>query len=79
MNNILKTFEEFPKWAKALLIFLTGGIIPAVYRIIKYLDTKSTNTLLVGILAFVPCIGTVVAIIDIISELTDNRIKFMVE
>ena len=77
--NIIKTFEEFPKWAKALLILLTGGIIPAVYRIIKYLDTKNTTTLLFGILSFVPCVGTVIAIIDIISELTDNRIKFMVE
>ena len=77
--NIIKTFEELPKWAKALLIFLTGAIIPAVYRILKYLDTKNTNTLLFGILAIVPCIGTVIAIIDIISELTDNKIKFMAE
>lgn len=79
MDNIIKTFEELPKWAKALLIFFTGSIIPAVYRIIKYLDTKSTNTLLFGILALVPCAGTVIAIIDIISELTDNRIKFMAD
>ena len=79
MGNVIGTFESFPKWAKALLILFTGGIIPAVYRIIKYLDTKNTNTLLVGILALVPCIAPILAIVDIISELTDNRIKFMVE
>ena len=77
--DIIKTFEELPKWAKILLLIFVGGIISCVYRIVKFLETKNTSTLLFGILALIPCVGTVIAIIDIVSEATDNRIKFMAE
>lgn len=81
MNDIIKTFESLPNWAKAILLIIpgVGGVISGVYRIIKYLDKKNTNTLIFGILAFVPCIGQILSIIDAITELTDNRIKFMAE
>lgn len=76
--NIIETFESFPKWAKVLLLVFVG-IISALYRIIKYVETKNTKTLLVGVLCFIPCVGQVIQIVDIISELTDNKIKYFVD
>ncbi len=76
--KIIETFESLPKWAKVVLLVFVGLICP-IYRIIKYLETKNTNTLIAGILALIPFVGTIVQVIDIITEVTDNKIKFFAE
>ena len=76
--KIIETFESLPKWAKVVLLVFVGLICP-IYRILKYLETKNTNTLIAGILALIPFVGTIVQVIDIITEVTDNKIKFFAE
>ncbi|MGM9643021.1 MAG: hypothetical protein ACI3XI_07410 [Eubacteriales bacterium] len=72
-------FEELPLIVK-ILLFLpwTAGIVSGVYRILRYLETKNTTTLVVGILCFF-CIGVVVGIIDLITELTNGRVTVCAE
>lgn len=76
--KIIETFESLPKWAKVVLLVFVGLICP-IYRILKYLETKNTNTLIAGILALIPFVGTIIQVIDIITEVTDNKIKFFAE
>ena len=66
-------YEALPKIAKILLQFFLGYIVSVVYRILRYTETKNTSTLVVGILCFF-CFGTVFWVIDLITEITSNRI-----
>ena len=60
-------FEELPLIAKVLLFLpWTGGLVSGVYRILRYLETKNTTTLVVGI-------------IDLITEITNGRVTFLAE
>jgi hypothetical protein len=72
-------FEELPLIVK-ILLFLpwTGGLASGIYRILRYLETKNTTTLVVAILCFV-CIGGIFAIIDIVTEITNGRITVCAE
>lgn len=71
-------FEELPLIVKILLLFFLNALISGIYRILRYLETKNTTTLVVGILCFF-CIGGIVAIIDIITEITKGRITVLAE
>ena len=76
--KFIETFESLPKWAKIVLLVFVGLISP-IYRIIVYLETKNTNILIAGVLGFIPFVGTILQVIDIITEVTDNKIKFFAE
>lgn len=80
MNNITAQFEALPKWAKIILLlpFLVGGLVSAIYRIIRFTETKNTTTLVVGIVSLF-CVGSILAIVDIVTEITDNKIKFLAD
>ena len=76
--NYTEKFEELPLVVKILLLLFLGGLVSGIYRILRYLETKNTTTLVVAILCFV-CIGGVFAIIDIITEITSGRITVCAE
>ena len=78
MNNITSQFEALPKWAKLLIIFFASGLFSAIYRIIRYTETKNTTTLVVGIVSFF-CVGFVIAIIDFVTEITDDKVKILAD
>lgn len=78
MNNITAQFESLPKWAKVILLFFVGGLISPIYRILRYLETKNTTTLVVGIVGLF-CLGGILAIIDIVTEIIDNKIKVLAD
>ncbi len=71
-------FEELPLIVKVLLLLFLGGLTSGLYRVLRYLETKNTTTLVVAILCFV-CIGGIVAIIDIITEITKGAITVLAE
>lgn len=76
--NYTEQFENLPLVVKILLLIFLGGLVSGIYRILRYLETKNTTTLVVAILCFV-CIGGVFAIIDIITEITSGRITVCAE
>lgn len=76
--NYTEQFENLPLVVKILLLIFLGGLVSGIYRILRYLETKNTTTLVVAILCFV-CIGSVFAIIDIITEITSGRITVCAE
>jgi hypothetical protein len=78
MNQIIEMFENLPKIAKVILLIFFGYLISPIYRILRYLETKNTLTLIVGIVCLVTGVGNVVLqVLDIITELTNNRITIL--
>ncbi len=76
--NYTEQFENLPLVVKILLLIFLGGLVSGIYRILRYLETKNTTTLVVAILCFV-CIGGIFAIIDIVTEITNGRITVCAE
>ena len=77
-KQIIDMFEDLPLWAKVVLLIVAGTLISPVYRILRYLETKNTTTLVVGIVCLVTgCGNAVLAIVDIITEITKGRITFL--
>ena len=78
MNQIIEMFENLPKIAKVILLIFFGYIISPIYRILRYLETKNNLTLIVGIVCLVTGVGNVVLqVLDIITELTSDRITIL--
>ena len=75
-----KAFENLPKIAKVILLIFLGGIISPVYRILKFVETKNVVTLVVGIICLVTGIGNLIlAIIDIVTEILNNKISVLAD
>lgn len=79
MNKpITEMYEELPQIVKILLQIFLGGVIGGIYRILRFLETKQVVTLVVGILCLVTGVGNTIAwIIDLITEITQNRITIL--
>ena len=75
-SSITAMYEDLPKIAKILLQIFLGSIISGVYRILRYVETKNIVTLIVGILCFVG-LGFIFWIIDLITEIANNRITVL--
>ncbi len=76
-KTITGAYEALPKIAKILLQIFLGAIIGGVYRILRFLETKNVVTLVVGILALIPPIDFVFWIIDLVTEITSDRITVL--
>lgn len=78
-KTITGAYEALPKIAKILLQIFLGAIIGGVYRILRFLETKNTVTLVVGILALIPPIDFIFWIIDLVTEITSDRITVLAD
>ncbi len=77
-NSFTASYEALPKIVKIILQLFLGSLISGVYRIVRYVETKNIVTLIVGILCFVG-LGFVFWIIDLITEITGNRISVLAD
>ena len=78
-KTITGAYEALPKLVKILLQIFLGAIIGGVYRILRYLEKKNIVTLVVGILALIPPIDFVFWIIDLVTEITGDRISVLAD
>lgn len=77
-NTLTATYESLPKIAKILIQIFLGSVVGGVYRILRFLETKNIVTLVCGILNFVG-LGLVFWVVDLVTEITDNKIKFLAD
>jgi hypothetical protein len=75
-TTITEMYENLPKLVKVLLQLFLGSLIGGVYRIIRFVETKSILTLVAGILNFVG-LGLIFWIVDLITEVVSNRITVL--
>lgn len=79
-SSITEMYESLPKIAKILIQIFLGGIVGGIYRILKFLETKNIITLVAGILCLVTGIGNFIAwVVDLITEITSNRITVLAD
>lgn len=80
MENITAKFESLPMWAKVVLLLVLGTLISPIYRILRYFETKNMKTLVAGILMLViPCVGAVLGIVDVVTEITKGKITVLAD
>ena len=79
MNKpITEMYEELPKIVKILLQIFLGAVVSGVYRVIRFLETKQVVTLVVGIVSLVTGgLFGILWVIDLITEITQNRITVL--
>lgn len=77
-TSLTKTYESLPKIVKILIQLILGAVVGGVYRIVRFLETKNIVTLVVGILNFVG-LGLVFWIVDLVTEITSNKITFLAD
>ena len=78
-NSITATYEALPKIVKVLIQIFLGAIVGGVYRIIRYVETKNIVTLVAGILALPFALGLVFWIIDLVTEIMNNKITVLAD
>ena len=79
-TSITAQYEALPQIAKIILQIFFGGFIGGIYRILRYLETKNVVTLVVGIVCLVTGVGNFVAwIVDLITEITQNKISVLAD
>ena len=79
MENITSKFESLPLVAKVLILLIVGGIVSAIYRVLRYFETKNTTTLIAGIVALIPVVGRIMGLVDIITECTKGKITVLAD
>lgn len=75
-------FDKQPLWLRIVLLIPSWGwITSALYRIVKCCTGKmNVVTLVVGILCIIiPPVGFVMAIIDLVTTITNGKISILVD
>ncbi len=72
-------YEALPKVLKIILQIFLGAIIGGIYRIVRFLETKNVVTLVVGILCLIPPIDFIAWIVDLVTEITQNKITVLAD
>ncbi len=72
-------YEALPKIAKIIIQLILGAIVGGIYRIVRFVETKNTVTLVAGILTLIPPISFVAWIVDLITEITQNKITVLAD
>lgn len=78
-NSITATYESLPKIAKVLIQIFLGAIVGGIYRILRFLETKNTVTLVAGIIALIPGPDLIAWIVDLVTEIMHNRITILAD
>lgn len=78
-NRLTETYESLPKIAKIIIQLILGAVVGGIYRILRFVETKKTSSLIFGILALIPPISVVAWICDLFTEITSDRITLFVE
>ena len=72
-------YEALPKIAKIIIQLILGAFVGGIYRIVKFFETKNIVTLVVGILALIPPIDFIFWVIDLVTEITSNKITVLAD
>ena len=77
---------EFTKWVDEqdkvvkIILFIPfwGWIFGFIYRILKFVETNETATLIGAILFLIPFTGFILSIVDLVFIITENKLGVLV-
>lgn len=72
-------YEALPKIAKIIIQIILGAVVGGIYRIVRFVETKNIVTLVAGILTLIPPISFVAWVVDLITEITQNKISVLAD
>lgn len=78
---MVKWFDSLDKIVRIILFIpFWGWIFSAIYRICTYAEgtEKNVTNLVVGILCIIPIIGFIISILDLVSTITDDKVKYVI-
>lgn len=79
-NSLTESYEALPQIVKIVLQLILGGVIGGIYRIVRFVENKNVVTLVVGLLTLCTGVGNAVAwIVDLVTEITSNRITVLAD
>ena len=78
-NSFTASYEALPKIVKILLQVFLGALVGGIYRIVRYVETKNIVTLVAGVLCLVPPVSFVAWVIDLVTEITQNKITVLAD
>ena len=76
---MIKTYDNLPWIARLIIVIAFGAIVGGIYRIIKFVETKETKTLVFGILALIPPVSFIFWILDIVATVTNGKFTYFVD
>ncbi len=74
-----EAYEALPKIVKVIIQLFLGAIVGGIYRIVRYVETKNIVTLVVGILCLFPPVDFIAWIVDLVTEITSNKITVLAD
>lgn len=77
-NSLTASYEALPKIVKIVIQIIFGALVGGIYRILRFVETKNIVTLVVGILNFVG-LGFIFWIVDLVTEITSNKITVLAD
>ena len=79
-QSITAMYDKLPILVRIILQIFLGGLIGGIYRILRYLETKNTTTLVVGVISlFTGGVFGILWVIDLVTEITKNRITVLAD
>ena len=75
-NSNTKFYNDFPWIVKFILWLFLGNLFGIIYRILRFVESKTTSTLVVAILCVIPVANFVIWIIDLISIIKNGTYTF---
>lgn len=79
-QSLTAQYEALPKIVKILIQIFLGWIVSGIYRVLRYLETKNIVTLVVAIVLIFTGGGFgIVWLIDLITEITSNKISVLAD
>lgn len=79
-NSLTKSYDELPFILRVIIQIIGGAVVGAIYRIVRYFETKNIVTLVVGILTLVTVIGNLIAwIVDLVTLIINGKYTVFVD
>ena len=78
-NSITAAYEALPKLAKVIIQLFLGAFVGGIYRILRFLETKNTVTLIAGIACLIPPVEFIAWVVDLVTEITQNKITVLAD
>ena len=79
-KNFTAKYDELPLIVRILIQIFAGVLASCVYRVLRFIETKNTVTLVIAIVAFFTGIGTfILSIIDLITLIFKGKYTIFVD
>lgn len=79
-NSLTKSYDELPFILRLIIQIIGGAVVGAIYRIVRYFETKNIVTLVVGILTLVTGIGNLIAwVVDLVTLIINGKYTVFVD